>query len=152
MEQTYVMVKPDGVQRGLVGRVIQKFEDKGLQLVGLRMRWPNQELLKEHYAALADKPFFDDLLDYVGSGPVVCMCWRGREAVKEARRLIGATDPCQAAMGSIRGDLGQVAGRNLIHGADSVASAAREIALWFSDGEDLVCNWSSALQPWLLDH
>lgn len=150
MERTYVMVKPDGVQRALVGRIIQKFEDKGMQLVGLRMRTPSEELLSEHYAELAEKPFFRDLLAYVGSGPVVCMCWQGREAVAEARRLIGATNPRDAEVGSIRGTFGLIAARNIIHGADSVESASREIALWFSDGDD-INEWEQDAKHWIYD-
>ena len=109
---------------------------------------PTEDILREHYAELSDKPFFTDLLAYVGSGPVVCMVWRGREAVKEARRLIGATNPCNADIGSIRGDFGQST-MNIIHGADSVQSSAREIALWFSD--DDLAQWEPALQKWIVD-
>ncbi len=149
MEQTYVMIKPDGVQRGLVGRVIQRFEDKGLQLVGLRMRTPTQDLLREHYAELTDKPFFDELITYVGSGPVVCMVWKGPEAVKVARSLIGATNPQNAANGTIRGDFGLVSGRNVIHGADSAESAAKEIQLWFGDEDNTLNEWESCSQSWI---
>ncbi len=149
MEQTYVMIKPDGVQRGLVGRVIQRFEDKGLQLVGLRMRTPTQDLLREHYAELTDKPFFDELMTYVGSGPVVCMVWKGPEAVKVSRGLIGATNPQNAANGTIRGDFGLVSGRNVIHGADSVESAAKEIQLWFGDEDNSLNEWESCSQSWI---
>lgn len=98
---------------------------------------------------MQEKPFFDDLLAYVGSGPVVCMVWKGREAVKEARRLIGATDPCKAEIGTIRGDFGQVSGRNIIHGADSVESAAREISIWFPDN-DLI-QWDQSQLNWIVD-
>lgn len=114
------------------------------------MRLPSEEILAEHYAELAERPFFKDLMAYVGSGPVVCMCWQGREAVGEARRLIGATNPRDASIGSIRGDYGQVAGRNVIHGSDSVENASKEIALWFSDGEDLM-DWEQATKNWIYD-
>ena len=150
MEKTYVMIKPDGVQRGLIGRIIQKFEDKGLQLVGLKMTMTTDEILQEHYAELADRPFFPDLMAYISSGPVVCMCWQGQEAVKVARSIIGATNPLNAAMGTIRGDFGQVPGRNLIHGADSGPSASREIAIWFADSE--LVEWEPALGSWIHDH
>ena len=151
MEKTYVMIKPDGVQRGLVGKIIQRFENKGFQLLGLKMTSPTEEILKEHYAELIDRPFFPDLMAYIGSGPVVCMCWQGQRMVTEARKLIGATNPQNAEMGSIRADLAQIPGRNVIHGADSIESAAREIALWFADGEELVCEWVPTMQPWLID-
>jgi nucleoside-diphosphate kinase len=150
MEHTFVMVKPDGVQRGLVGPILKRFEDKGFQLIGLKMKTPNEELLREHYMELVDKPFFNDLLEYVGSGPVVCMVWRGREAVKEARKMIGATNPTNANNGTIRGDYGQVAGRNVIHGSDAIESAAREIQLWFPEDDD-INHWESALQQWTYD-
>ena len=122
---------------------------KGMQLIALKMASASDEILGQHYEALSDKPFYADLLAYVSSGPVVCMVWRGREAVKEARRLIGATDPGKAEMGSIRGDYGQVSGRNVIHGADSVESASREIALWFEDEAGLV-QWEPSLEPWIV--
>lgn len=144
------MIKPDGIQRGLVGRIIQRFESKGLQCISLALKMPTEEILREHYSALEDKPFFNDLLAYVSSGPVLCMVWKGREAVKEARRLIGATDPCKAEMGTIRGDFGLVSGRNIIHGADSVEAAVREISIWFP-AEDALLDWEPCSKSWLVD-
>jgi len=146
--ETYVMVKPDGVQRGLVGRIIQRFEDKGFRLLGLKMRMPTDDLLRRHYAALAGRPFFADLISYLSSGPVVCMCLAlgggGKTAAAPAlaRALIGPTDPTRASSGTIRGDFGLVPGRNVVHGADSSESARQEIGLWFSEGE--VIQWDVA--------
>ena len=149
VEKTYVMVKPDGVQRGLVGRIIQRFEDKGFRLIGLKMRLAPEDLLRNHYSELQEKPFFSTLMAYVGSGPVVCMCLLARDAPEMARSLIGATDPMQASTGTIRGDYGLVSGRNVVHGADSKDSAEREIALWFNDDE--IIEWEPAMQGWLYD-
>ena len=118
--------------------------------MGLKMTMADTEVLQEHYAELADRPFFPDLMAYISSGPVVCMCWRGQEAVKVARSIIGATNPTNAAMGTIRGDFGQVSGRNAVHGADSAASASREIALWFTDTE--MMEWDPCLTPWIHDY
>ena len=148
-EKTYIMVKPDGVQRGLVGRIITRFEDKGFQLVGLKMTVANEALLQEHYFELRDRPFFKTLMEYISSGPVVCMCWRGKNAPVSARSIIGATDPLKAAVGTIRGDFGVVSGRNLVHGSDSPDSADREIGLWFAEEE--IHDWKPALQEWIFD-
>ena len=145
--KTFVMVKPDGVQRGLVGNIIQRFESKGLQLVALKMVKPDKKLLQSHYSELRDKAFYNDLLTYVGAAPVVAMCWSGRNATAAARNLIGATDPLKAVPGTIRGDLGQAAGRNLVHGADSDAAAEKELKLWF-DPKELNC-WSQTHKKWL---
>ena len=139
-DQTYVMVKPDGVRRGLIGRIMQRFEDKGFRLCGLKMRMAPQELLKEHYSALINKPFFPQLMSYIGSGPVVCMCWTGKDAPFAARGLIGATDPLKASTGTIRGDFGLVSGRNIVHGSDSPDAAMKEISLWFAKEELLQIN------------
>ncbi len=146
-EKTYVMIKPDGVHRGLVGKIIQRFEDKGMALIGLKMMQAQPALLEEHYEELKERPFFPALLDYIGSGPVVCMCWAGKDAPNTARTLIGATDPLKAGNGTIRGDFGQVSGRNVVHGSDSMASAERELALWFAEGE--ILQWQPAMQAWI---
>jgi nucleoside-diphosphate kinase len=136
MEQTYIMVKPDGVERGLVGEIISRFERKGYQLVALKLMHPTRELLEEHYADLKGKPFFPGLMNYMTSGPVVGMVWAGKDVVKTGRVMLGATNPLASAPGTIRGDFCIDTGRNLCHGSDSVESAKREIALWF--GKDLV--------------
>ncbi|RKP23711.1 nucleoside diphosphate kinase [Syncephalis pseudoplumigaleata] len=133
MERTYIMVKPDGVERGLVGDIIARFERKGYQLLALRLIHPTRELLEEHYADLKSKPFFPSLMTYMTSGPVVGMVWGGKEVVKTGRVMLGATNPLASAPGTIRGDFCIDVGRNLCHGSDSVESAEREIALWFKE-------------------
>lgn len=165
MERTYIMIKPDGVQRGLVGKIIKRFESAGLQLVGLKMCMPTKEILSEHYSELSERPFFSTLLAYVGSGPVVCMVWKGEKAVARARNLIGKTDPANATSGTIRADMAAVPGRNVIHGADSTESAEREISIWFGTKIECKCDpctcekedtnnvtdWELALKPWIED-
>ncbi|HEY8552274.1 MAG TPA: nucleoside-diphosphate kinase, partial [Thermaerobacter sp.] len=123
MERTFVMVKPDGVQRGLVGEIIARLERKGLKLVGLKMMRVSEELARRHYAAHEGKPFFPGLIRFITSAPVVAMVWEGREAVAVVRNLLGPTDGAKAAPGTIRGDLANDIGFNLVHGSDSVESA-----------------------------
>lgn len=130
-EHTYIMVKPDGVTRGLVGEVISRFERKGLQLQKIRKLDIDEALARRHYAEHVDKPFFPELLEFITSGPVVAMEWSGEGAVSVARSMMGATDPKQADPGTIRGDLGLQVTHNLVHGSDSVESAAREIEIFF---------------------
>ncbi len=131
VEHTFVMVKPDGVARGLVGEVISRFEHKGLTLAKLRMLTIDHDLASRHYAEHVDKPFFDELVDFITSGPVVAMEWTGESAVAVARTLMGATDPIESAPGTIRGDFGLIITNNIVHGSDSPASADRELALFF---------------------
>eukprot|EP00178_Gracilaria_changii_P012250 TRINITY_DN3462_c0_g2_i1.p1 TRINITY_DN3462_c0_g2~~TRINITY_DN3462_c0_g2_i1.p1 ORF type:complete len:162 (+),score=25.03 TRINITY_DN3462_c0_g2_i1:39-488(+) len=135
MEQTYIMIKPDGVQRGLVGEIIARFEKKGYTLVALKMTTPTLERAQQHYDDLKSKPFFGGLTAFLSSGPVVCMVWEGKNAVKTGRQMLGTTNPADSAPGSIRGDFSIDIGRNIIHGSDSVESAKKEIALWFSPAE-----------------
>ncbi len=131
MERTFIMVKPDGVQRGLVGDVIARFERKGLRLRQIRMLTIDEALARRHYAEHVDKAFFPELLDFILSGPVVAMEWAGEEAVSVARTLMGATDPKKADPGTIRGDLGLAVTQNIVHGSDSPESAERELGLFF---------------------
>uniref|UniRef100_A0A7C8YTF5 Nucleoside diphosphate kinase n=1 Tax=Opuntia streptacantha TaxID=393608 RepID=A0A7C8YTF5_OPUST len=147
VDETYIMVKPDGVQRGLVGEVISRFERKGFKLIGLKMYQCPRELAEEHYKDLKAKSFYEKLIDYITSGPVVCMAWEGVGVVASARKLIGATDPLQAEPGTIRGDLAVQTGRNVVHGSDSPENGKREIGLWFKEGE--ICQWTPAQAPWL---
>ncbi|KAA8542167.1 hypothetical protein F0562_023319 [Nyssa sinensis] len=147
IEETYIMVKPDGVQRGLVGEIISRFEKKGFKLTGLKLFQCPKELAEEHYKDLKSKSFFPKLIDYITSGPVVCMAWEGVGVVASARKLIGVTNPLQAEPGTIRGDLAVQTGRNVVHGSDSPENGKREIALWFKEGE--VCQWTPAQAPWL---
>lgn len=132
-ETTYIMIKPDGVQRGLVGKIIDRFEKKGFKLVGLKLTTPTKELLEQHYADLSSKPFFPGLIKYMMMGPVVAMVWEGDNVVATGRKMLGATKPADSAPGSIRGDLCIDVGRNIIHGSDSVEAAQKEIALWFPE-------------------
>lgn len=148
-EQTYIMVKPDGVQRGLVGKIIERFEARGYHLVALKMVTPSEGLLQEHYKDLADKPFFPALIKYMLSGPVVGMVWQGTDAVKTGRVMLGATNPLNSQPGTIRGDFCITTGRNICHGSDSVESANREIALWFKPEE--LNKYVSAQHDWLYE-
>lgn len=131
-ERTFVMVKPDGVERGLVGEVIGRFERKNLKLTRMRMLTIDEDLARRHYAEHVEKPFFPDLLEFITRGPVVAMEWEGDGAVAVARTLMGATDPKQAAPGTIRGDFGIIMTENIVHGSDSTDSAARELGIFFA--------------------
>jgi nucleoside-diphosphate kinase len=133
-ERTYIMVKPDGVQRGLVGEIVKRFEQRGFQLLGLKMVKPTSAHLEEHYKDLKGKGFFNGLIKYMSSGPVVAMVWGGKSVVKTGRMMLGATNPLDSTPGTIRGDFCIDVGRNVCHGSDSVESAEREIALWFPEG------------------
>ena len=149
MERTYVMVKPDGVQRNLVGKIIAKFEKRGLKIVGLKLIQISQETAAKHYEEHVGKPFYDGLISYITAGPVAAMVLEGKDAVKVARHTIGATNPQNADTGSIRGMYAIELGRNVIHGADSVESAQREIALYFK-GEELV-SYEKPGDAWLYE-
>ena len=133
MDRTLILVKPDAFARGLTGEILARFERKGLQVVALRSLTVTRELAEQHYAEHAERPFFGELVEFITSGPIVAMVLEGEGAVKAARQVIGATDPLEAAMGSIRGDFALEVGRNMVHGSDSTESAAREIALFFPD-------------------
>lgn len=134
-EQSFIMIKPDGVQRNLVAPIISRFENRGYKLVALKMTQPSEELLREHYQDLQSKPFFPGLLKYMRSGPVVATVWEGKDVVKTGRTILGATNPLASAPGTIRGDYALDVGRNVCHGSDSVESAKREIGLWFKPEE-----------------
>ncbi|KAI9011298.1 nucleoside diphosphate kinase [Gaertneriomyces semiglobifer] len=133
-ERTYIMVKPDGVERGLVGEIIKRFESRGYKLLALKALQPSREHLEQHYGDLKTKPFFPKLVDYMLSGPVVGMVWAGKEVVKTGRVMLGATNPLASAPGTIRGDYAIDVGKNICHGSDSVESAEKEIGLWFPEG------------------
>lgn len=133
-ERTFIMVKPDGVRRRLVGEIISRLEGKGLCLERMEMRLPDPDAAAVHYAEHLGKPFYESLLEFITSGPVVAMQWSGPSAVAAARALMGPTDPVRAAPGTIRGDFGLDVQENLVHGSDSPASAERELAVWFPDG------------------
>jgi nucleoside-diphosphate kinase len=135
MERTVVIVKPDGVQRGLVGPILSRLEARGLKLVGLKLVQVSQELAERHYAEHEGKPFYPGLIRYITSAPVVVSCIEGTNAVQVVRNTVGATNPANAAPGTIRADWALDIGRNLIHASDAPATAERELALWFSNGE-----------------
>merc|ERR1719213_1439719 len=134
-ERTFIMIKPDGVQRGLVGPIISRFEQKGFKLAAMKLCAPGKEHLEKHYADLSKKPFFAGLVEYMNSGPVCAMVWEGDNAVKTGRKMLGATKPVDSEPGTIRGDFCIDVGRNICHGSDSVDSANHEIKLWFAESE-----------------
>lgn len=149
MERTFIAIKPDGVQRGLAGDIIRRFEVKGFTLVGLKLVQVSRELAEQHYDVHRGKPFFSGLVSFITSGPVVAMVWGGEGVVASARKIIGATNPLNAEPGTIRGDYGVSIGRNLIHGSDAVETAQREISLWFQEEE--LCSWQSSLTAWIYE-
>ncbi|MBD1863408.1 nucleoside-diphosphate kinase [Trichocoleus desertorum] len=146
MERTFLAIKPDGVQRKLVGEIIRRFETKGFTLVGLKILNVSRELAEQHYDVHKERPFFAGLVEFITSGPVVAMVWEGEGVVSSARKIIGATNPLAAEPGTIRGDFGINIGRNLIHGSDAIETAQREIALWFKEEE--IANWEPTLMAW----
>jgi nucleoside-diphosphate kinase len=133
MDRTLILVKPDAFARGLTGEIIARFERKGLRIVALEQQTLSRPVAEQHYAEHAEKPFFGELVDFITSGPLVAMVLEGFEAVKAARQIIGATNPLEAAPGSIRGDFALETGQNLVHGSDANESAAREAALFFPE-------------------
>ncbi|EST56052.1 nucleoside diphosphate kinase [Brevibacillus panacihumi W25] len=147
MEKTFLMVKPDGVQRNLVGEIVSRFEKKGYQLVGAKLMTVSRELAEKHYAEHKERPFFGELVDFITSGPVFAMVWQGNNVIANARSMMGKTNPADAASGTIRGDFATSVGMNIIHGSDSPESAEREIALWFSNDE--VLAYDKTIQAWI---
>ncbi len=147
MQQTLILLKPDAVQRRLVGAVAQRFEQKGLRLIGLKLVKADRALAENHYAVHKGKPFYDSLLEFLTSGPTVAMVWQGREAVQVCRTMMGMTDGAKAAPGTIRGDYALSVQNNLIHGSDSPENASTEIALWFKPEE--LTNWTPADAGWV---
>ena len=141
------MIKPDGVQRGLAGDIIKRFEQKGFKLVAMKMMQASEELLEMHYAHLSSQPLFHDLIKYMASGPVLPMVWEGSNVIHTARVMLGETDPKESAPGTIRGDYCIHVSRNICHGSDSVESAEKEIMLWFTESE-LIC-WTLAATEWI---
>ena len=147
MEQTLILVKPDGVQRGLIGSIIQRFENRVLKLVGLKFIQMSRELAERHYSVHEGKPFYESLVAYIISGPVVAMVWEGKAAIEAARSTMGVTNPVAAAPGTIRGDFGLEIGRNLVHGSDSVENAKKEVDLCFTAGE--LVTWARDTDNWI---
>ncbi|SFE33922.1 nucleoside-diphosphate kinase [Alteribacillus iranensis] len=147
MEKTFIMVKPDGVQRNLVGEIVQRFEQKGFTLCAGKLMTIPKELAEEHYGEHSDKPFFGELVSFITSGPVFAMVWEGEGVISTARKMMGATNPADADPGTIRGDYAVQVGMNVIHGSDSPESAEREIGLFFNEG-DLV-EYKKTISEWV---
>tara|TARA_B100001250_G_scaffold184753_1_gene158908 strand:- start:390 stop:848 length:459 start_codon:yes stop_codon:yes gene_type:complete len=148
-ERTFIAIKPDGVQRGLIGEIINRFERKGFKLIALKQLTPSRQLAEKHYGVHKERPFFNGLVDFITSGPVVAMVWESDGVIASARKLIGATKPLEADPGTIRGDLSINIGRNVIHGSDGPETAAFEIGLWFDSSE--LNNWSPEDQVWRVE-
>ncbi|MDD1769891.1 MAG: nucleoside-diphosphate kinase [Methanomassiliicoccales archaeon] len=149
IERTFVMLKPDAIQRGLISEILGRLERKGLKPVAVKLMRLPKELAERHYAEHKGKGFFPGLIDYITSGPVLCMVWEGENAVASVRALMGKTNPQDAVPGTIRGDLAQQTGRNLVHGSDSPESAKREIQLFFNDYE--LVDWKRSVDSWLYE-
>jgi len=149
LEKTFIMVKPDGVQRGLIGEVINKIEKKGFKLLGLKLIWITEELAFKHYAEHQEKPFFKDLVSFITSGPVVGMVWQGTNVISSMRLLLGKTNPIEALPGTIRGDRAVNMGHNVVHGSDSPEAAEREITLFFHESE--ILNYQRDIDKWILN-
>ncbi|PLR75646.1 nucleoside-diphosphate kinase [Bacillus sp. V3-13] len=147
MEKTFIMVKPDGVQRNLIGEVVARFEKKGYQLAGAKLMIISKELAEQHYGEHKERPFFGELVDFITSGPVFAMVWQGENVIASARQMMGATNPKDAAPGTLRGDFGLTVGKNVIHGSDSPESAEREIALFFKSEE--VAEYNKLVNEWI---
>ena len=148
-ERTFLMIKPDGVQRNLTSRIISRFEDRGYKLVGMKLMRPSKEHFEQHYGDLKDKPFFPGLISYVMSGPVVAMVWQGTNIVKTARKMLGETKPLESNPGTIRGDFCIDVGRNIIHGSDSIDNANKEINLWFKSEE--LFDYERCSESWVYE-
>lgn len=147
MEKTFLMVKPDGVQRHLIGDIVSRFERKGLQLVGAKLMTIPVELAEQHYGEHKGKPFYDDLVEFITSGPVFAMVWEGENVVELTRKMMGKTNPKDAEPGTIRGDYCMYVSKNIIHGSDSKESADREISLFFNENE--LVSYEKALNSWI---
>ncbi|XP_076446891.1 uncharacterized protein LOC143284121 [Babylonia areolata] len=148
-ERTFIAVKPDGVQRGLIGDIVKRFERRGYKLVAGKLCMPGKEHLEKHYAALSSKKFFPDLVAYMTSGPIFAMVWEGKEVVRMGRCMLGATNPLDSNPGTVRGDFAIDVGRNVCHGSDSVESAKTEIDLWFKPEELL--SYEANQKPWVYE-
>eukprot|EP00565_Helicotheca_tamesis_P007949 CAMPEP_0185727998 /NCGR_PEP_ID=MMETSP1171-20130828/3501_1 /TAXON_ID=374046 /ORGANISM="Helicotheca tamensis, Strain CCMP826" /LENGTH=224 /DNA_ID=CAMNT_0028396651 /DNA_START=27 /DNA_END=701 /DNA_ORIENTATION=+ len=147
-ERTFLAVKPDGVQRGLIGDIIARFEKRGYKLVGLKMVWPTLKMAEDHYADLSSKPFYPGLCKFFSSGPIVCMCWEGKDVIKQGRQMLGETQPLASKPGSIRGDFSIDLGRNICHGSDSPEAAEHELKMWFPEG---VNDWAKTVDSSLYE-
>ncbi len=149
MERSFVMVKPDGVQRGLAGEVVSRLERRGLRMIGAKFTAVSRDLAEKHYAIHKGKPFFDGLIEYITSSPVLAMAWEGPNAIAAIRQTMGATKPSEAAPGSVRHDFALEIGRNITHASDSPENGASEIKLWFA--EDEIVDWKRAIDEWIFE-
>jgi nucleoside-diphosphate kinase len=147
MEQTLVLIKPDAVQRGLIGQIISRFEQRGLKLAAMKFIQMDDDLAGRHYGIHKGKPFYEGLISFITSAPVVAMVWDGENAVQVVRNTMGGTRPAESAPGTIRGDFGLTVGRNLVHGSDSLETAAQEVALFF--GNDELVDWQRSGEDWI---
>jgi len=149
MERSLVLVKPDAMQRGLAGEIIGRLERRGLRIVGMKLMRIDEALAKQHYAEHEGKPFFAGLVEYISSAPVVAICFEGTAAIQAIRGSVGATNPAEAAPGSLRADFGLERGRNLVHASDSPESGKRETALFFRP-EELI-SWEREVDRWIFE-
>lgn len=145
IERTFVAIKPDAVQRGLIGQIITRFEQRGYKLIGMKLIAVSEELAAQHYAEHVGKPFYPSLIKYITSNPIVAMVVQGYDAVSGVRQMLGATNPANADVGTIRADFGQLMSFNVVHGSDSVESAEREIGIYFKD-EEICDNWKTMME------
>lgn len=150
MERTLVLVKPDGVQRGLIGEVVSRLERRGLRLIAARFMSVSRDLAERHYAIHKGKPFYDGLIEYITSSPVMAMAWEGPAAIAAVRQTMGSTRPTEAAPGTVRHDFALEVGRNLTHASDSLENGEQEIALWFGKGATV--EWERAVDPWIFEN
>ncbi len=149
MERTLVLIKPDGVQRGLIGEIIARLERRGLRLIGAKFMQVSQDLAETHYAIHQGKPFYEGLIAYITSAPVMAMVWEGPNAIAAVRQTMGSTRPTEAAPGSVRHDFSLEVGRNLTHASDSVENGEAEVSLWFTNQE--LVSWERAIDPWVFE-
>lgn len=149
MERTFLAVKPDGVQRGIIGKIISILEEKGFKLVGMKFMLVSNDMAEKHYGEHKTKPFFKGLVSFITSGPVVAMVWEGKDVISTMRKIMGKTNPLEADIGTIRGSFGIDIGKNIVHGSDSLESAKREISIFFKNDE--LINWKPDIQKWIYE-
>ncbi len=149
MERTFLALKPDAVQRGLIGKIISRLEEKGFKLIAMKFMKVSNELAEKHYGEHKGKPFFNGLVSFITSGPIVAMVWEGKNAVSALRKMMGKTNPLEADSGTIRGDFAIDIGRNIVHGSDSLDSAKREISIFFNESE--MVEWKPEIQKWIYE-
>ncbi len=149
MQRTFLAIKPDGVQKGLIGKIISRLEEKGFKLVGMKLMMVSNELAEKHYGEHKEKPFFKGLVSFITSGPIVAMVWEGKNIITAMRKIMGKTNPLEAELGTIRGDFAVEIGKNVVHGSDGEESAKREISLFFNEKE--LVTWEQDIQKWIYE-